>query len=205
MPEQKHQTPDSLINQTGSEKGSALAGFPSYKVDMKHENSNKTSIKKARTWETWLKKWEMSSLKISVSYLQMEWKPQEADKDAAWELYIELLTRITTQPLPLEHGDEKTALDSIYSLFGLTRHIIKSHKRKCIEFTKIAIVVLNQVIRPFTAKWHKISIEQGFEEADICKDFRKELMELQKKLCIYTKMLADMAGVEDLTNLENIN
>ena len=144
----------------------------------------------------------MTSLKISVKFLEMEWKPNSSDKDAAWELYIELLTRITTQPLPSNHGDEKTALDSIYSLFGLTRTIIKSHKG-CIEFTKIAIIVLNQIIRPFTAKWHKISIEEGFTKPDTCKNFRAELIPIQNQLCIYTKMLADMAGVEDLTNLEN--
>jgi len=33
-------------------------------------------------------------------------------------------------------------------------------------------------------------------------NFRNELEELQKVLRIYTKMLADMAGVEDLTELE---
>lgn len=156
-------------------------------------------------WKKWLENWDMTSLKISPPFLEMEWKPQEADKDAAWELYIELLTRITTQPLPINHGNEKTALDSIYSLFDLTRVIIKSHKRDCIEFTKIAIVVLNQIIRPFTAKWHKISIEKGFADSDSCKSFREELLELQKQLCIYTKMLADMAGVEDLTNLEDMS
>ena len=71
---------------------------------------------------------------------------------AAWELYIELLTRITTQPLPQSYGDEKTALDSVFSIFGLTRSIIKENGTNCIEFTKIAIIVLNQIIRPFTAK-----------------------------------------------------
>ena len=154
-------------------------------------------------WKKWLENWDMTSLQISPPFLKMEWKPQEADKDAAWELYIELLTRITAQPLPIKHGEEKTALDSIYSLFGLTRVIIKSHKRDCIEFTKIAIVVLNQIIRPFTAKWHKISIEKGFADLDTCKNFREELLKLQKQLCIYTKMLADMAGVEDMTSLED--
>ena len=161
-----------------------------------------SSSKKVKNWMEWLKKWRMTSLKFSAPYLKMEWQPTKTDKDAAWELYIELLTRITTQPLPIHHGNEKTALDSVYSIFSLTRTIIKSHK-KCIEFTKIAIVVLNQIVRPFTAKWHKISIEKGFENSNTCKEFRKELLQLQKQLCIYTKMLADMAGVEDLTNLEN--
>ena len=80
-----------------------------------------------------------------------------------WALYIELLTRITTQPLPTEHGDEETALDSVYSLFEITRAVIKEHGRDCINFTKIAIVVLNQVVRPFTAKWHRKNLAGDFE------------------------------------------
>ena len=105
-------------------------------------------------WGKWLENWDMTSLKIKPPFLEMDWNPAEPDRDAAWELYIELFTRITTQPLRDEHGDEKTALDSVFSLFSITRTIIKSHGRDCMEFTKIAIVVLNQIIRPFTAKWH---------------------------------------------------
>jgi hypothetical protein len=144
----------------------------------------------------------MTSLKIKAPFLEMEWNPSEPDKAAAWDLYIELLTRIATQALGENDGDEKTALDSIYSLFPTTRLIIKQNGRGCIEFTKLAVVVLNQRIRPFTARWHKVSIEQGFNDQAIRKQFRAELQELQKVLRIYTAMLADMAGVEDLTNLE---
>ncbi len=155
-------------------------------------------------WKKWLENWDMTSLRIKTPFLEMDWSPQEADKNAAWDLYIELLTRIATQPLAKEHGDEKTALDSIFSLFAITRDVLKKHSRDAEEFAKIAIVVLNQVIRPFTAKWHKESINGAFENDKICDTFRNELEELQKVLVIYTKMLADMAGVEDLTSLEDI-
>lgn len=151
----------------------------------------------------WLDEWSMTSLKINAPFLEMEWKPSDYDKNAAWELYIELLTRITTQHLPPEYGDEETALKSIYSLFGLTREVIKRQGRHCIDFTKIAIVILNQVVRPFTAKWHKLSIEKAFDDIEQCKVFRKELAALQTILRTYTKMLANMAGVEDLTSLES--
>jgi hypothetical protein len=43
------------------------------------------------------------------------------------------------------HGDEEMALKSIHTIFPLTREIIKSNGRDCIEFTKIAIVVLNSL------------------------------------------------------------
>ena len=150
----------------------------------------------------WLENSNMIGLKIKAPFLEMEWQLQDDDKAAAWELYIELLTRITTQPLPETSGDEKTALDSIHSLFSITRNVIKSKGRGCIQFTKIAVIVLNQRIRPFTAKWHKLSLEGCFESEIQCQTFRSELQNLQADLQIYTKMLADMAGVEDLTELE---
>ena len=156
-------------------------------------------------WQEWLEKWSMTSLKIKTPFLEADWCPKDKDKDAAWELYIELLTRIATQPLPMEHGDETTALESIHRLFSLTREIIKKHGRECIEFTKIAIVVLNQIVRPFTARWHKEMIANAFADSQACNEFRMELLELQTSLRYYTKMLSDMAGVEDLTELEDHN
>lgn len=154
-------------------------------------------------WRKWLENWDMTSLKISAPFLEMEWKPQDEDKAAAWELYIELLTRIATQPLDVERGDEKTALDSVYSLFSVTRQVLKNNTRNCTEFPKIAIVVLNQVIRPFTAKWHRLSLQGAFGDPSKCSEFRSELAALQVILRKYTRMLADMAGVEDLTVLES--
>lgn len=145
----------------------------------------------------------MTSLKIKTPFLDMDWAPKDKDKDAAWDLYIELLTRITTQKLPIAQGDEKTSLESIYKIFNLTREIIKHYGRDCIEFTKIAVVVLNQIIRPFTTKWHRLSIANAFNDKKICDDFRNELSDLQAKLLIYIKMLSDIAGVEDLTELED--
>ncbi len=154
-------------------------------------------------WRDWLENWNMTGLKITAGFLEMEWQPQDEDKAAAWELYVELLTRIATQPLPDTDGDEQTALDSVYSLFDTTRGIIKHHGRGCMEFSKIAIVVLNQVVRPFTARWHKRSIDKAFADPHQCREFRNELAQLQEVLIHYTRMLGNMAGVEqDLTLLE---
>lgn len=152
----------------------------------------------------WVDEWSMTSLKIKLGFLETEWQPHDVDKDAAWELYIELLTRITTQNLSPDEGDEQVALESIYSLFGLTRDIVKRQGRHCINFAKIAIPVLNQVVRPFTAKWHGLSLQGAFDDPDQCGEFRQDLSELQQVLRIYTKMLADMADVEDLTELEDV-
>ena len=155
-------------------------------------------------WKEWLEKWGMTSLKIKTPFLEMDWAPKDEDKDGAWELYIELLTRITTQQLPSEHGDEAVALDSVYALFGLTREVIKRRGRLCMEFSKIAIVMLNQKVRPFSAKWHRAINAGAFDDPRKCKQFRAELAELQSVLGVYTKMLADMAGIEDISELEEV-
>jgi len=156
-------------------------------------------------WSDWLEDWGMSSLKINVGFAKMEFMPQDADRDAAWEMYIELLTRITTQALPADHGDEQTVLDSVHSLFPITREIIKRNKRHAFEFTKIAIIVLNQIVRPFTTKWHKLALNNAFSDSGQCKVFRKELSTLQQQLTVYSSMLGSMAGVEDdLLMLEQV-
>ena len=149
----------------------------------------------------WFENWDLAKLKLNVGFLETEWEPQEKDREAAWELYVELLTRIVTQPLPEEQGDEKSALESAHALFGITREILRRNGRGCIEFTKIAVVVLNQIVRPFTTKWHRLSLAGAFNNESSRTEFRGELEGLQKDLCNYSGLLAEIAQVEDLTSL----
>jgi hypothetical protein len=148
-----------------------------------------------------LEQWGPSGLKIRLGFLEGEFAPRDPDR-AAWELYVKVLTRITTQYLPPEDGDEKIALESVYAIFPLTREILRAQGSGCGEFAKLAIPVLNQIIRPFTARWHRLSLAGAFQSADRCREFRAELAALQPRLRDYTRALAAMAEVEDLTVLE---
>ena len=150
-----------------------------------------------------LEKWGLSKLKIKAGFLEGEFAPNDPDREAAWELYVELLTRITTQHLPPDEGDEKAALESVYAIFPLTREILRRRGSGCGEFAKLAIPVLNQLIRPFTAKWHRLSMAGAFSQKARCDEFRDDLAALQPYLRAYSKSLADMAEVEDLTMLED--
>jgi hypothetical protein len=150
-----------------------------------------------------LEKWDLTLLKIRTPFLEMDWQPKDEDKTAAWELYVELITRAATQGLDPDEGDEAAALASVHQLFPLTRDTIKRNGRYCINFTRIAVVVLNQKVRPFTARWHPRVLAGPFDAA--ARDaFRAELGTLQKDLRNYTRLLADMAAVEDLTDLEAV-
>lgn len=150
------------------------------------------------------RQFQLEKVRLDLKVLQAEVSFQEADKDAAWELYVEMLTRIVTQPLPVESGDEQTALDSVHSLFPTTRAILRCRGRKTISFSKVAIPVLNQVVRPFTAKWHRESIAGAFQQARKQEEFRRDLECLREDLLNYNRMLAEIAGVEDLTDLEQV-
>jgi len=151
-----------------------------------------------------LDKWSLHGLKIHLGFLDAEFQPNDVDRDAAWELYVELLTRVTTQALSAADGDEAAALQSVYQLFRITRDILRAPgRRHATEFTKLAVVVLNQKVRPFTAKWHKVQLAEGFKDARLCAEFRQELVALQAVLGQYTGLLSDVAGVENLTQIES--
>ena len=146
-------------------------------------------------------------IKLGVAFSEKFLKtPKNQDmlnnnRKAAWDLYIQMVTRITTQPLDPEHGDEKTALDSVHSLFQTTRKILLAQGPNCVEFAQIAIVILNQEVRPFTAKWHRKSLAGAFDNLDECSEFRTELESLQEILRAYMRTLSALAGIEDITNL----
>lgn len=148
------------------------------------------------------KTYGLNEIKLHFGFVDVAFTPSAGDQEAAWEMYVELITRVTTQQLDSDTGYEETALTSVYNLFGITREILKRKGREARNFTKIAVIVLNQVIRPFTAKWHKKKIAGAFDSEDGCLAFRNELVVLQSKLRGYSKMLADIAMVEDLTDLE---
>ena len=48
------------------------------------------------------KDFRLEKVKLNLKAVEFEVSFQETDKDAAWDLYVEMLTRIVTQPLPPE-------------------------------------------------------------------------------------------------------
>lgn len=144
-------------------------------------------------------KFHLNKVKLNLPFAELEFDAKAPDQEAAWEMYVELITRVITQPLDLDTGDEKTALDSVYSVFPLTRTILKERGRTAHNFSKVAIVVLNDIVRPFSSKWHKIALEDGLKDPVNCDKFRRELIELQLDMRCYAALLAYIAGVEDMT------
>ena len=149
-------------------------------------------------------RFQLKNITLNAGIAKAKISFKSSDRDAAWELYIEMLTRIVTQHLPPKSGDEQSALDSVYTLFPTTREVLRRHGNGTIEFSKVAVPMLNQIVRPFTTKWHKESLAKAFNNEKKRQEFRMELEELLNDLRKYNRMLAEIAGVEDLTNLESV-
>jgi hypothetical protein len=55
------------------------------------------------------------------------WEPDEAERRAAWELYVELVTRVAVVQLGPVEGLLREALSSLREVFGITREILRRY------------------------------------------------------------------------------
>jgi hypothetical protein len=148
-----------------------------------------------------LRKFNLTSITLSTPIANTEILFVAADEEAAWAMYVELVTRSTIQLIPESIGDERAALASVYSIFATTREILKEYGRKGQTFSRIALIVLNKLLRPFTTKWHTIFITDLPIENEVIISFRNELSVLQTDLKKYAALLAEMANVENISCL----
>jgi hypothetical protein len=102
------------------------------------------------------------SLPFGLGSIKGTWEPDESQQAAAWEMYVELITRVATVELRTREGLLREALTSCYSLFPTTRDILRRHGppvarvrgQGSYSFGHLAIIILNDVVRPVLAKWH---------------------------------------------------
>ena len=120
-----------------------------------------------------------------------KWRPNAEDKKAAAKLHVQMISRITTQRLGYLEGVEKTALKSVYDLFGHTRTICTLHY-EARHFSILAWHVLNTHVRPFTAKWHPVNERGMLSALDTTDEFRAELEALQRLLRRFEVLLAQL-------------
>ena len=148
----------------------------------------------------------ISEITVSVPFGlgSFKWKPDEAEKTAAWNLYIELVTRVATQDLAEDQGLDEDVLRSLYSLFPATRRVLRRAGPKAGvakgSLGGIAIAVLNVGLRPFLSKWRPLTNKSeagGPSERTSSEEFRRGLRELSRQLARYAEVLAIIAGVGD--------
>jgi hypothetical protein len=111
------------------------------------------------------KKVKASLLSVNLPFNlgRIELEPDEIQQKAAWELYVELTTRIAIQPIQSDEGLMREALGSLYNIFGVTRVILRQAGPSVAQgpnsLGPVAILVLNQGLRPFLTKWHPLLLD----------------------------------------------
>jgi len=166
---------------------------------------------------------ELENVKVNIKIpfigeINETWKPDERERKAAWELYVELITRISIVELQPNEGILREALSSLYSLFNTTREILKKYGPAVaqpkgegkISFGFLAVTILNFVLRPVLAKWHpllldyenkrepSVSILEHEKKWDKNEELRKVLNDVRCTLLDYAKILAEVARVPSL-------
>lgn len=160
-------------------------------------------------------------VRLTIPYIggiEGTWEPDKAEQEAAWEMYVELATRISVVELKPDEGMLREALSSLYTLFETTRKILRDHGpsvarpkgKDNISFGYLAIAILNGALRPVLAKWHPLLLdyestrdksvsplayERSWEKYDELSNVLKEVRIVLKE---YADLLAQVAEVPSL-------
>jgi hypothetical protein len=145
------------------------------------------------------------------------WRPNNAQQEAAWEMYVELITRVTVVELRPDEGLLREALSSLYTVFGSTREILRKKGSDVaksddgdMSFGKLSVSVLNLVLRPVLAKWHPLLLDYESKKPDSLSplehernwdrydELRKVLEDTRGSMNQYANSLAAVAGVPSL-------
>jgi hypothetical protein len=153
---------------------------------------------------------QLTEVKLTVPQVsELTFVVNNDARQVAWELYVEAVTRISTQPMTDEEGFIREALTSLYGLFSTTRDTLKSSRpsvpvsgRQTVE--RLAVTMLNRQLRPFLSKWHPRlrEFEKTHPDAPECAwpdnaACRAELCIVQANLVDYALGFADLAGVRE--------
>jgi hypothetical protein len=172
---------------------------------------------------------DLKSIEVSLNLpwglggVKGTWAPDEHERDAAWEMYVELITRVAVEELGPGEGLLREALTSLYSLFQTTRGILREHGPSVARakgggdysFGQLAVIILNEVLRPLLAKWHPLLSDwESRRPSDVSQleherrwpenaGLREELDAIRPTLSQYAAMLADAARVPRLGALSS--
>ena len=136
------------------------------------------------------------------------WELNSEERRAAWELYVELVTRVSAVPLREDEGLLREALGSLYSLFETMQEILCQHGPDIPEpkrdvqynFGYLAVAMLNYGVRPLLAHWHP-ALEDWEHRRPVDRSRRDHKLAWSQSgqlLTAYADLLAAACGVPNL-------
>jgi hypothetical protein len=158
------------------------------------------------------------NLPFGLAGIRGSWRPDRSERSAAWDLYVELVTRTTGAELGGGHGLLREALNSLHALFPIARNVLKQYGPEIARvkrggdqsFGHLAVTILNGVIRPVLSEWHPLLLRYEAERRPGVSqaahedawprnaELRAVLADVRTALVEYTDLLARVAGVPAL-------
>ena len=155
-------------------------------------------------------KFQLTTVKVMVPRVsELTFAINNDTRNTAWTLFIETITRVSTQPLADDAGFIRETLTSLYGLFSIIRNELKVARpsvsapgSQTVEH--LAVTMLNLELRPFLSSWHpRLTTfehdhpdgpESAWAQREEC---RSELLQIQQNLVIYALSFARIAGIHD--------
>ena len=157
-------------------------------------------------------------LPFGVGKIGGKWKPKDDERKASWEMYVELITRVSVAELGDDEGLLREAFTSLHSMFGTTREILRKYgpdvarpaKGADVSFGRLSVGLLNGCLRPFLSKWHPLLADYESERpANVtavewerrwgeAANVRAELAEVRAVATRYAEILGEVCDAPDL-------
>jgi hypothetical protein len=163
---------------------------------------------------------------VSISYshdglvemIEGIWEPTECERNAAWDMYVELVTRIPIAQVKPGESSLQVCLNSLYKLFGATREILRKYgpfvarprSEGQISFGYLSVKILDIILRPFLVKWYPLLIDyESTRKSSVSareherkwaryEELKKGLNDVRDALLQYAQLLARASEVPSL-------
>jgi hypothetical protein len=156
----------------------------------------------------------LAGLIINVPQLgRMQFAVTKDSRHVAWQLFVEGVTRVASQPLASNSGMIREAMTSLYGLFAITREILKESQPSArtgasATVEHLAFAMLNAEIRPFLSRWHPDLLAWERTHPDGCEETwpgnvecRSALAETQERLVHYVLSFGELARVPNVRQI----
>jgi uncharacterized membrane protein YeaQ/YmgE (transglycosylase-associated protein family) len=150
----------------------------------------------------------LTDITVSVpQFSQLRFAVTRDSQLVAWKLFVESVTRISTQTLSSNEGILREALTSLYGLFAITREALKEAQPSTKtgrdpSVEHLAIAMLNNELRPFLSHWHPVLAQWEKENTELPEsawplsaECRAQLAAVQQRLRAYVLGFGRLAGL----------
>ena len=144
---------------------------------------------------------EIDEAEIGIGDQKIKLKPNEVDRQIAYQVWVELSTRKIGLEIDPDHDVVSEVYDSWYSFFSVTRELIKGvpatkvTRKDTEQIIRLSIEVLNNGIRPHLTRWQarfrrwyemQLALEENAEAYP---------QDIQQKFSDFDDLIADMLDV----------